>query len=520
MSETRLARGTKAGTPRPANTQAWWASVARTAETALPKFLCRQRWFPAKSSAAPTVSLMCLIPLSPEGIRAAIALWKIAPSSADSFLLLIPLAVVSPDTAANAETIAIIPDESATGEPVALVEAFGVDEFVRHWVSLQFLDPEPDAPLAVGRTGALNDAGLDSDTRWVIRHLGADQSNTSIRIGERAILKVYRKVEEGVHPELEMGRYLTSAGFEATPTLLGWTETVAAPQHGSFTLSLLQAFAVNQGDGWKWVLERLGRSVTCPDPDAFEDIRGWLAVLARRTAEMHQVLARDTSDTAFNPEVVSPADLSRWAGSAQELAGRTIQRLNEAAGRLNPRAARLALEVAKAAPVLSRLLSQFAYTPHTWSKTRHHGDFHLGQTLVVDADAFILDFEGEPLRDMAERRAKHCVIRDVAGMMRSFSYVAYAAERALPADMTLESRRVAEERLTTWCDESTRAFAGVYFQSAAGLASIPDKPEDAQRILQFFLLEKALYEINYEMANRPEWLEIPLRGVLEQVEAP
>ncbi|MDB6010699.1 MAG: malQ [Gammaproteobacteria bacterium] len=519
MNETCPDRATNADMLGVADTGTWWATVARTAETALPKFLCRQRWFPAKDAGEPTVSLVCLIPLFPESVRAAVALWKVAPSRGESFVMLVPLAVVAPDTVAKAETIATISDEGRTGGSLALVEAFGVDEFVRHWISLHVLDPVPESRLSIGRMAGLNGVGLDSSTRWVIRRLGVDQSNTSIRVGEHAILKVIRKVEEGVHPELEMSRYLTGAGFPATPALLGWSETAAAPERGSFTLSLLQAFAVNQGDGWRWVLERLGRAIMGPDPGAFEEIRGWLAVLARRTAQMHRVLARDTAHPAFNPEVVSPADLSRWAGSAQKMADGAIRRLNEGAGRLTPDAAGLALEVAKAGPALSRRLSQLTQTPPTWSKTRHHGDFHLGQTLVVDADAVILDFEGEPLRAIAERRAKHCVVRDVAGMMRSLAYVAHAAGRALPAHMRLESRRAAEQRLNAWRDESSRAFADAYFQSAAGNASIPDNPSDAQRILRFFLLEKALYEMTYEMANRPDWIEIPLRGVLDELQA-
>jgi maltose alpha-D-glucosyltransferase/alpha-amylase len=275
MNETCPDRATHPGKLGVADIGPWWATVARTAETALPKFLCRQRWFPAKDAGEPGVSLVCLVPLFAASVRAAVALWKIAPSRGESFVLLVPLAaVVASDTVPQADTIATISDAGRTGESLALVEAFGVDEFVRHWISLHLLDPVPDSRLSIGRMAELNGVGLDSSTRWAIRRLGADQSNTSIRVGEHAILKVIRKLEEGVHPELEMSRYLTGAGFPATPALLGWSETAAAPERGSFTLSLLQAFVVNQGDGWRWVLERLGRAIMGPDPGAFEEIRG------------------------------------------------------------------------------------------------------------------------------------------------------------------------------------------------------------------------------------------------------
>jgi trehalose synthase-fused probable maltokinase len=138
--------------------------------------------------------------------------------------------------------------------------------------------------------------------------------------------------------------------------------------------------------------------------------------------------------------------------------------------------------------------------------------------LVVDGDAVMLDFEGEPLRPLGERRAKHSVLRDVAGMIRSFSYAAAAAARALPTNMTVGERRSAEERLIDWRRDARRVFADTYLRGVEGLASIPGKREEAQRILLFFLLEKALYEITYEMANRPDWVEIPLRGVLEELE--
>jgi hypothetical protein len=164
---------------------------------ALPKFLCRQRWFPAKDSGEPNACLVCLIPLLREGMRVAVALWRITPSSGQSFAMFVPLAIVPPDTVEEAEVIAIIPDESRTGMPLALVEAFGVDEFVREWVSVHLEGSAPDALMSVGRMIGLNDARVNLRSSWAIRRIEADQSNTSIRISDDAILKVIRKVEEG-----------------------------------------------------------------------------------------------------------------------------------------------------------------------------------------------------------------------------------------------------------------------------------------------------------------------------------
>jgi trehalose synthase-fused probable maltokinase len=149
-----------------------------------------------------------------------------------------------------------------------------------------------------------------------------------------------------------------------------------------------------------------------------------------------------------------------------------------------------------------------------FTKTRHHGDFHLGQTLVCGSDAMIIDFEGEPMRPLAQRRAKHCVLRDLAGMLRSLSYAAAAAERSLAEELEGERLQRAQARLAHWQEAATTLFVRTYFSAAKGVSSLPTREEHTQALLRFFLLEKALYELVYEEANRPDWIDIPLRGVL------
>jgi trehalose synthase-fused probable maltokinase len=146
--------------------------------------------------------------------------------------------------------------------------------------------------------------------------------------------------------------------------------------------------------------------------------------------------------------------------------------------------------------------------PRDFLRTRHHGDFHLGQVLVAGDDAVLVDFEGEPLRPLAQRRAKHCVLRDVAGIIRSLSYAAAAVARSLPA---AKREHIA---LDQWQAQAARGFIESYFAAAQGLRSIPRDRAEAEALLDFFLLEKALYEVNYEAANRPDWIAIPLQGVL------
>jgi trehalose synthase-fused probable maltokinase len=432
--------------------------------------------------------------------------------------MFVPLAIVSAETVQESEVVAILSEKEGTGGRLALVEAFSVDDFVREWVSHHLQGPTSGAFVSVGRMAGLKDSGLTQGANWLIRRSAAEQSNTSIRIGEDAILKIIRKLEVGAHPELEMSRYLGAAGFDATPKLLGWVETTELQAGERCTLSLMYSFLDNQGDGWHWVLARLGRAVASADPSAFDELQVWLESLARQTAKMHTVLARDTGDDAFAAEPVTASDLEGWVASAREMAERALQLLTEGSARFDPEAGQLARDVVDARATLLLDLPRLIRIPLSWSKTRHHGDFHLGQVLVVDKDAAILDFEGEPLRDLAERRAKHSVIRDVAGMMRSFSYAANAAARALPAQMKMEERHAAQQRLTDWYREACRTFADAYFKGVEGLASIPARRVDADNILRFFLLEKALYEITYEVTNRPDWVAIPLRGVLDELQ--
>ena len=239
--------------------------------------------------------------------------------------LFVPLSLVPEEQADPAQVIAA--DISFGQGKMRVVEAFSVDAFVRAWIDLLLRgDGKASGPvrLRTGRTDYLARAGLEAGGGWVIRRGSAEQSNTSIRIGDAAILKVIRKLGSGVHPELEVSRFLTeTAGFSATPPLLGWAELDgAASGLGAVTLSLLQAFVPNEGDGWSWVLERLARGAgSCKTgTEAFDEATSWLRRLGRRTAEMHAAFETDTDDPAFRPEPVLANDLQSWVASAQTTA--------------------------------------------------------------------------------------------------------------------------------------------------------------------------------------------------------
>lgn len=492
---------------------AWPAGLEAAALAALPDFLLKQRWYPAKDAGRPAVARSALLPFPVLGTPAAIAVWQVTPPGQAPLHLFVPIALVPAEIADAAQVIAA-PSAEQGGEAgeLRLVEAFSVDAFVHAWMETLLRGGEVSGAgrLRTGRTEQLVRAGLEPGGDWAIRRGNAEQSNTSIRIGEGAILKVIRKLEEGVHPELEVGRFLTGeAGFAAAPAMLGWAELDGATGTGAVTLSVLQAFVPNTGDGWSWMLDRLARS------ESHEEATVWLDRLGRRTAEMHRAFATDTADPAFRPDPVASEDLGAWVGAAEAMARRALDGLVTARERLGSEARGLAEDLlARSDALFQRLRTALAQAPD-FAKTRHHGDYHLGQVLVTDGDAVIVDFEGEPMRPLEERRAKHAALRDVAGMLRSLAYAAAAAARTLPED----ERDAAQGRLSAWEAEASRAYLDAYLEAARGGVFLSADRAAAERVLRFFMLEKALYEVVYELANRPDWVAIPLRGVLALLDA-
>ena len=377
----------------------------------------------------------------------------------------------------------------------------------------------------------------------------AEQSNTSIIYGDQLILKLFRRLQPGENPDVEIGRFLTEvAHFPHIPPFLGEI-AMTRPGWTKSTLAMLQGLVKNQGDGWEWFLDRLGTffssvaGLDAPTPltapgffaefepapllrDHAGDLLEAAALLGRRTAGMHIALATPTKDPAFAAEPFTAEDLAREAvriaaeiSSALEVLKQRIAALDEAgcedAGTLLARRREL-LERARSIAKLSA----------AGMRIRIHGDYHLGQTLRVakeganggQGDFVLLDFEGEPARTLVERRQKQSPLKDVAGMVRSFSYAASSAlERhiganAEPADTAGSGGLAAWARC--WYAAASAAFLRDYRETmAAGPAILPPGPE-CQPLFRAYVLEKALYELVYELNNRPAWVRIPLAGIL------
>ena len=344
-------------------------------------------------------------------------------------------------------------------------------------------------------------------------------SNSITLLGERLFLKAYRRLHPGVNPELEMGRHLTDAvGFDHGVPVAGSVE-FRATDGTVWPLALLQTQVTHQGDAWTFTVDQLSRlldeHLRAGKESPAEDgaMLSRMQVLARRVAELHVALARHTGAAAFDPEPVRAADLEHWAATVRDECSQTLALMDRHRADWPEPLGTLAASIASAAPKLNARVDQTAHAAPTGLKTRLHGDLHLGQVLISQDDFVIIDFEGEPNRPVEQRRAKHSALRDVAGMLRSFDYARHTAlHQAAQGALELErleaparqwERRVREVFLKSYCDVAVAG--GLYADEAAFDSALP--------VLDLFELEKALYELRYEMDNRPDWIGVPLAGI-------
>jgi maltokinase len=317
-----------------------------------------------------------------------------------------------------------------------------------------------------------------------MREMGAEQSNTSVVFGEDLVLKVFRRLEPGINPELEMLRFLSLRKFPNIAALAGWYEYAGELLHA--TLGVLQEYVGEARDGWQLALD---------DP---QGLLARVPKLGAATGEMHSVLASDREDPAFAPQEPSAEALSLLTATIDEQIERVFIDLPRDSAALAPIAGR-------AEEVRDRLQSM-SHVGVGGRLIRHHGDFHLGQTLLSDERWIILDFEGEPARSLLERRRKRSPLRDVAGMLRSFAYAASASRllRGVPAPQG-------------WEEQARSAFLEAYL-GAVEPTLLPAGRPAIEKLLAIFELEKAVYELRYELNNRPDWVPIPVAGIARLLE--
>jgi maltose alpha-D-glucosyltransferase/alpha-amylase len=500
----------------------------------LPEYLPGRRWFAAKSSAIQTVKLRDEAILRDGGYGYVLGCWDVTTADGVSHVYGMPLATAwetatdDPLGRLQAFTMARVRTKNRVGVLYdALADAPFPRAVLRSIQNAQEIETAAGAKIVFRPTKALAAVDLAPDPE--IRRMGGEQSNTSVIIDEKAILKSYRRLQSGIHPEIEMGRFLTDvAGYENAPATLASIELIGA-DGVPMALGVMHQFVRNQGDGWSFTLDYLGRYLqdieVLPEEEREREgeeqphdlYRALAATLGRRVAELHQALAIETDDPAFKAEPASPDDFSGWGDRIGKQAVQARDALSRAltAVDLSDPVRELVQDLLSRWPDLESAITHLVPKDLVIHKSRFHGDLHLGQVVVVREDFLILDFEGEPARSLEERRIKHSPMRDVAGMMRSFNYAGWSA--LLEHSRTAPPPEPVVGNVHNWEALAVENFLAAYREGAAGCPTIPANDKEFGQLLALFSLEKALYEICYEAANRPDWLQIPLKGVLELI---
>ncbi len=479
---------------------AMWSECLPQLELILPNYLLRQRWYGAKGGAAPLVRIERSMDAGPDSMMLIVA----AETEEHVDLYFLPVCAVW-DVEKPPRAIVGLRTKQKTGW---LIDAFDSDSFVRCLVrKICTASNEVDLDkLRYMRSSSFQLAASSVD-RLVIKRPQADQSNTSIVIAD-AILKAFRRLVNGVHPEVEVGQFLTEqARFHNAPDLLGTVELVDIESDERIVLCVLQRLIKDSTDGWHFVATELGKLThfTATSEEPAERLLFIARKLGVHTAELHRAFTSGT-DPAFTPENTSEDWLRGWERVLKEKTHSLFDRLSRYSSEGVQRNRNIEILLLRY-PELTDRIDSWMPKNLTIVRTRIHGDFHLGQTLVTDDDVFIVDFEGEPMRTLAERRGKYICIRDVAGMLRSFDYACATQMRKL------DSTR-ADEELQKIADAMKSTYLSQYFAAMAGCPSFPEDIRQVNNILNLCLMEKAFYEIEYEMSNRPDWIDIPIVGLL------
>ena len=502
-----------------------YAELRRSLPSQLPAFLVGRRWFGGKARQIRSTELADVIPIR---LRAAEALLLVvavnyADGAAETYAVPLLRAEQAGDAGSAGHAELRIEGPEAGGS-VIFTDALQNEAFLATLLELiqrQTILPGEKGELRALQTSAFARLYPASAVNLRPKPVGAEQSNSSTIYGDRLILKFFRRVEEGINPDLEVGNFLTEGAHFAHIAQVAGSLQYHTRDGKQMAQGILQAFVPNQGDAWSYTLRSLAAfyaSTAAQTSPASEPAAAYLtsaALLGRRTAEMHLALASDPHDRAFAPEPFTTEFQRALEKSMLELMERVFTQLRGKIASLPAEWQRKAKDLTgRDHEIASRFQSALS-RPIAATRTRIHGDYHLGQVLYTGSDFVIIDFEGEPARPLAERRTKRSPLQDVAGMLRSFHYAAFApllasvGERPAPTE---DSGRLSSwaETWNTWVVER---FLTSYYDTAGAASYLPESREEAQKLLDLHLLEKAVYELGYELNNRPSWVGIPLQGI-------
>jgi maltose alpha-D-glucosyltransferase/alpha-amylase len=503
-------------------------------QTFLPAWLMDRRWFAGKAHTIRDIAISNLFPIGPDAPNARIAFVEVSYEDVRPEVYLVPLQVTSGSDARRllAEAPRSVIARLVSGnEDCVLHDAMESDDFRAALLAIirdRKRISTPGGELAGIRGAAFEEVSADDPQSLKARVHSVDQSNSSIMYGDSLFLKLYRRLEDGVNPDAELTCFLSERGkFEFVPIYCGTLE-FRRSRGESRVLGLMVGQIAHGGEAWSYtvdsvarfferVLERRPTTAPGADKGLIEELIGGVypervRLLAIRTGEMHLALASDKTDPNFSPE---PINGQYRRSLYQSMRAMTRRMSLLAQKKLDDVPEQYRKEIADVISAESGILAQQGELLNTRIeavRTRVHGDYHLGQVLYTGKDFIVLDFEGEPARSLTERRMKRSPLRDVAGMMRSFHYAAYAAlwqrKTFRPEDVTF-----LEPWAEAWAEWVARLYLETYQQTVAGAPFIPSDPPAAKVLLRALLLEKATYEVVYELNNRPSWVVLPIRGI-------
>ena len=545
--------GEAVGLPPMITSAASWEALFRgrgkaALEEILPDFLATRRWFGGKARHVKGTEIVDAVPVPVARTVVYLTIVRVDYTEGDPDSYVMALAFTPGERAAKLR-------ESEPHRVVAMAKLRGVEGVVHGALG----DPavgqallDAIAKRRVIRGGAGTVVGvpgrgfrrLRGDAPLESAPLGAEQSNTSLVFGDRLILKLFRRLEPGTNPDLEIGRFLSEeVGFANVPAVAGAIEY--RPRKGEVaSLAILQQNVPNEGDAWRFTLDALDRyferalalpgnrrppapgpewsliglargEITAEAQDPIGTYLGDARLLGRRTAELHLALCGNVEDPTFAPEPFTPFYQRSLYQSMRNLTEKNFALLRRRLPSLPEpaRQAGMAL-VEQQGEVLSRF-RVIVDRKITALRTRLHNDYHLGQVLRCGADFVIIDFEGEPAVPLSTRRIKRCPLRDTAGMIRSFHYAAYHGLQSVNSRSVVYAGAVAE--LGPWADHwytwVASAFLRSYLDAAGRAPFLPHDEQELDDLLTIYLLEKAVYELGYELNNRPEWVHLPMAGI-------
>jgi maltose alpha-D-glucosyltransferase/alpha-amylase len=502
-----------------------WSSLAQGQSRSvlerdvLPAFLASKRWFAERGNSSTSVRISATIPLVPSDPGLGLAIIETKGSQAPAnYLLPLTISWTRLDRGRyNPNALAAVRRGSREG---TLLDATTDPSFIAFMLenlrasatiatNHGCIEFKPTSELSKSAPTAMND----------VRAVDTEQSNTTVVVETDCVVKLFRRLEPGINPEIEVGRFLTeTVRFSHAPPLLGSVELAENGTTGA--IAVVHGFVQNQGDAWTVTGAYLDRFVeeqrllTAEAAGESDEQAAYLRrvhQVGRRVAELQLALASRDDLPDFAPEPITTDDVQTWTDSVLQRAEHTLDELASRRSDLTDNDRQLVDALLSYRASLPARLRELLPRNIDAMKIRHHGDFHLGQMLIVKDDVVIIDFEGEPRRSIEDRRRKAPAARDVAGLIRSIDYSAIAAlERALKSAPN-EHGKIARA-LDGWRELSVSAFLSAYRQSLSDARLWPQSLESADRLLDFFLLEKAFYEIEYELAHRPNWLRVPLAG--------